>query len=528
MIDHRQIEDLLLDFVYGELTEGKAREVQQHLPTCPQCSGEVAKLTGVRTAMSALPRVEPSASVTAAILRRAQELVPKRAPKWSFAQFLLRPSVAGVFLFVLVLGVGLYVARQGREAAPSDSMDVTRFRSRATAPVATPAPAPAPAAPSLPPVGTQPAAGDALAHAKVAPTDPHSDAELADAPPEPPKKKAAKSKGRPRIVARIEPPAQETLFPGKADPSKTEAKPKGADDNKGAAGSAGGGPGRLDLAMGANRGGLEGETSPREEPQAPSGNAQAAVPPPKEGYAQAQQMQRELEARAAAQSRRERAQAQMKAMKAPLRAYRQGDRGVEDVRILGRASRPDVVAAEPPPAPPATAAPTPAPEVAEKSGEKDAPKISGAPLAQAMTPAAPKPPPALALRNNADDWEAKKQKEEAPPARDEAASSSAELQMRLDPAAARAAAEALVLKAETHLKNNEIDKAIETLERLLRVNPGYATPRAYELLVSAYERKGDSRNAMLAKRRARRQFAPAASKPSSTNAPASAPTSVGK
>ena len=49
------VEDQLLDFAYGELSERDAQSVQAHLSSCSQCQASLDDIQGVRKVMSKLP-----------------------------------------------------------------------------------------------------------------------------------------------------------------------------------------------------------------------------------------------------------------------------------------------------------------------------------------------------------------------------------------------------------------------------------------------------------------------------------------
>ena len=50
-----QQQDLLLDYVYEELSPAQAAALTEHLQGCAQCSRELMGMKGVRGAMAALP-----------------------------------------------------------------------------------------------------------------------------------------------------------------------------------------------------------------------------------------------------------------------------------------------------------------------------------------------------------------------------------------------------------------------------------------------------------------------------------------
>ncbi|MGA9522691.1 MAG: zf-HC2 domain-containing protein, partial [Myxococcaceae bacterium] len=49
------VEDLLLDFAYGELSEEEARAVRVHLDGCEPCADALRDIQGVRRVMAKLP-----------------------------------------------------------------------------------------------------------------------------------------------------------------------------------------------------------------------------------------------------------------------------------------------------------------------------------------------------------------------------------------------------------------------------------------------------------------------------------------
>jgi predicted negative regulator of RcsB-dependent stress response len=345
----------------------------------------------------------------------------------------MRPSVAGVFLFVLVLGVGLYFVRSGEDAGWREEVPpVERFAASPPAPAAQPAPAAA-AAPAVPEAAPPspapaPAAGAAVARANDAP------------PPAAPPRAGARKAREPRIVARVARPTPETLFPGKvAAGTETLAAapvaPAPIAREKDAVGSAGGKAMEAEtLALGYTRGASKGAT--------------VGAPPPKQSVAPAE------------------------------------DRS----QIVARASRPPVVAEEP--------------KLQEEAREAPAQALG-------VLGALRAPQPAVPARQLLD--------EASRDARDGRFDQALQKLSNAATAGGREAAQALLAIAEIQFRQGEFAKAAETLERLLRTNPGYATPRAYELLAMSHERRGDTRRAGELRSEARRRFQPPAS---STGAPA--------
>jgi anti-sigma factor RsiW len=432
--DH--IDEILVDFLYGELPEREAREVEGHLASCERCATEVERARGVRTVMARLPVAEPSSRATDVILRRARELAPQPR-RWSLSVFLLRPAVAGVFTFLLVLGVGLYLARMSSdEPRAVEEPRIDRF---AAAP-AEPAPAAAPAATAAP----SPAIAAAPRESAQAVTPERA---LAVKSPAETRTRRGKSKARPetpRIVAKVARPTPESLFPAK--PPEAPPPPAGRKEAQ---------TGESEVALGFMR-----------SPGAGSGALGGA-------------------------SKREEAT--------------KDDLG--KLQIVGRASRPE---------PRSDVALRALPQSTEF--QRQAPSMQMPVPATAPRAAATPPPSDTAAAMNR-----QVMLEDARRDANEGREQDALTKLgNVATAGGREAAQALLAMAEIQLRQGDVKRAIETLERLLRTNPGYATPHAYELLASAYERRGDADRANKTRAVARRRFSQPASQ-SPSYAPAAKP-----
>jgi anti-sigma factor RsiW/predicted negative regulator of RcsB-dependent stress response len=438
MMDMGHIDDVLIEFLYGELAEMQAREVEAHLATCERCAGEVARMREVRQAMTRLPQLAPREGVTANILRRAQELAPERR-RSLFGAWLLRPSLAGAFLFILVLGIGLYVVRTGSDdEAPRDSLPISRF----SADPGTATPAATPAAPALAPMSpaAAPAAGSRMAEKPVFEREDR-------APPPLPQAK-------PRIVARVARPAEESLFPDKTKTQTVDQDPAG----KGLA---------------------------RAKKKAPKGEARS--------------LQEAFGGGVRADAETQKA------------APRPND-DLRDLRIVAKASRPATMAAEPPA--PGAAQPAAPPAQAYLPAMRAQAQAESQALAQEQVQSTRKESVArgAAPVDETSAMVVDSRTLLAQARRDMEEGRNAEAAQKLKNAATaggREAAQALMALAELQLREGQVGQAIETLERLLRTNPGYATARAYELLAAAYDRRGDSERAQLTRAVARKRFAPA-------------------
>ena len=95
MKDQSPIQDRLLEYAYGELSEAESKEVERQLAGDARLAQELAKVRSVRAAVASLPRPMPRADITATILRRGRELAPQPKPMFSWASVFWRPSFAG-------------------------------------------------------------------------------------------------------------------------------------------------------------------------------------------------------------------------------------------------------------------------------------------------------------------------------------------------------------------------------------------------------------------------------------------------
>jgi len=156
----QDIDELLVDFLYHELEEPRAKAFQAHVDGCARCGAELSSLARMRQALHALPEAEPSPAVSARLLHEAARRAPKPAEQerggvlaWIrgfFAPLARHPAWAGGIASVVVVA-GLAGMLTFSRKVPLDTA-----ASRSVEHVATPEPAPAypppaAAAPSPPP-----------------------------------------------------------------------------------------------------------------------------------------------------------------------------------------------------------------------------------------------------------------------------------------------------------------------------------------------------------------------------------------
>ena len=63
MLQCRDIDELMVDFLYRELDASRGDAFRTHVATCPRCGAELASLERTRQAMRALPEAEPPQAV---------------------------------------------------------------------------------------------------------------------------------------------------------------------------------------------------------------------------------------------------------------------------------------------------------------------------------------------------------------------------------------------------------------------------------------------------------------------------------
>ena len=63
-MDCKRKDELLVDFLYGELDEGRRADFERHLAQCPGCTHEIEQMQEVLRVVRVQPREEPSERVS--------------------------------------------------------------------------------------------------------------------------------------------------------------------------------------------------------------------------------------------------------------------------------------------------------------------------------------------------------------------------------------------------------------------------------------------------------------------------------
>lgn len=120
MLDCSIIQEYLSAYVDDELPPEQREAVQEHLAVCPQCRGELARLTRLEEVLEALPSPLPPPELIDQVLAR----LSRRQVFWWRSLALAASLLIGFFLGG-TLGVDLYQElRQPASAEPVVSLEV--------------------------------------------------------------------------------------------------------------------------------------------------------------------------------------------------------------------------------------------------------------------------------------------------------------------------------------------------------------------------------------------------------------------
>lgn len=107
----RQTEDLLIEYLYGELDSESAESMRAHLAECPDCAARLAELNQVREVVAGLPEPEPTRIAVNKVLVQAREAAEARRPLLGLGRLKVLASlcvmavVGGLVLFQLNSGL---------------------------------------------------------------------------------------------------------------------------------------------------------------------------------------------------------------------------------------------------------------------------------------------------------------------------------------------------------------------------------------------------------------------------------------
>jgi TolA-binding protein len=106
-MDCKQADNLMIDFLYGELEPGDRAAFEKHLQDCPEHAREVDKLRGVLNLVRAQEPEEVPEAISARIMANARASMPRKAKPAPFFSLIWNPVAAAAVLAVVVVTVGL-------------------------------------------------------------------------------------------------------------------------------------------------------------------------------------------------------------------------------------------------------------------------------------------------------------------------------------------------------------------------------------------------------------------------------------
>src|SRR5688572_24912829 len=124
MLQCKEIDELMMDWLYQELDTSSSQAVEAHVGGCARCTAEIGSLRRTREVFREMPSEEPPASLSAILLHEAARRAPavatrreevgfwERVRAW-FQPLVAHPAAAAMATLVLVAGVAgvLYVRK---------------------------------------------------------------------------------------------------------------------------------------------------------------------------------------------------------------------------------------------------------------------------------------------------------------------------------------------------------------------------------------------------------------------------------
>jgi hypothetical protein len=158
VMDCKQAENLIVDYLYDGLSQKEQEAFEHHLQSCPEHAREVEKLRGVlqivRKDRIEDPPEELSRRILAAAGAEVEKKTAPKAPLW--VRFAFGPvAAAAVLLVITVVGISLFEKGKKETSAPQESVTASPQPAPQPAPKPAPQPAPKPASDGL--LKTEPA-----------------------------------------------------------------------------------------------------------------------------------------------------------------------------------------------------------------------------------------------------------------------------------------------------------------------------------------------------------------------------------
>jgi hypothetical protein len=127
-----KIQDILLDYVYGELEAAQAVKVEEHVRACSECASALHDMEFTRKVFKTAESRVPTNGAVENIFRAASDALRKEEPAERkiiplFSRESLRPLLVGAASVLLIIGVVMWIFRPPAAptpAQPGDKMTV--------------------------------------------------------------------------------------------------------------------------------------------------------------------------------------------------------------------------------------------------------------------------------------------------------------------------------------------------------------------------------------------------------------------
>src|SRR6185503_6501515 len=132
MMECRDIDELMVDFIYQELDAEKTEAFRTHVSGCARCGAEIQSLQRTRQALRSLPEAEPSPAVSARLLHEAGKRAAKAEAGGFFGWLakmigpvMAHPAWAAAASLLLVAGVAGFLSLRGKVSERAQHVEVT-------------------------------------------------------------------------------------------------------------------------------------------------------------------------------------------------------------------------------------------------------------------------------------------------------------------------------------------------------------------------------------------------------------------
>ncbi len=128
-MDCKQINEVLMDYLYQELQPAQVERFEAHLQHCPGCTELIGGFEQTRSAFIDMPEEDPPAAVSAFLLREASRAAaPPKVGFWEQLRLgvramVMHPAMTVATTMVLVVGVSFYIYKQGPMPGSKEMMD---------------------------------------------------------------------------------------------------------------------------------------------------------------------------------------------------------------------------------------------------------------------------------------------------------------------------------------------------------------------------------------------------------------------